>query len=532
MIVVSAALWAPRLTGPIDLRYDAGAYYVLGTSLAEGHGYRLLNEPGAIEAIQYPPLLPMIVAAHQWLAGTRDPNVVGWGLRCTYAGLFVAYGLLVYTLARRWLRHGWALIATMLVLLNLQLLWLSDALFAELPFACAAMLFLLFGERDDRRGLTALFGGAAYLLRASGLALLVAWVVDALLERRILEAALRAGLAALPVLVWQAYVGEVQSRPAFTAPAYAYQRAPYQFYNVGYAANLAYVDAFAPELGTITTGGLVGRFVANALALPAQLGESVSVRAEGPLRPVFRLPDHEPPASTTLAVSRAGFAAIGLVAAAGVALLAADGIRLAPLAWVASLALAALTPFASQFDRYLMPLAPLTAIGLVLVMANATQVASRLVQTATGAAVGILLAAEIVVLATVFTTRHEPVAAPPLPSPQRLFFYRPRWQLHDEALAWLRAHAGRDDIVATSTPHRLYLQSGLRAVFPPFERDPATAERLLATVPVRWVVIDDLEFLDVTRRYAEPAMLAHPERWRLVYGERGVGSRIYRRVAP
>ena len=40
-------------------------YYVLGTALAEGKGYRLLNEPGDIEANQYPPLLALVIAFHQ-----------------------------------------------------------------------------------------------------------------------------------------------------------------------------------------------------------------------------------------------------------------------------------------------------------------------------------------------------------------------------------------------------------------------------------------------------------------------------------
>jgi hypothetical protein len=46
LIFLSVGLWLPRLRGPLDLRYDAGVYYILGTSLAEGKGYRLLNEPG------------------------------------------------------------------------------------------------------------------------------------------------------------------------------------------------------------------------------------------------------------------------------------------------------------------------------------------------------------------------------------------------------------------------------------------------------------------------------------------------------
>ncbi len=84
LFAVAVISWIPRLTGPIDLRYDASTYYILGTSLAEGRGYRLLNEPGDIKATQYPPLLPLIVAAHQWVLGTHDTIIVAHWLRLTF----------------------------------------------------------------------------------------------------------------------------------------------------------------------------------------------------------------------------------------------------------------------------------------------------------------------------------------------------------------------------------------------------------------------------------------------------------------
>src|SRR5262245_2978574 len=59
LAVLVVASWVRRARGPLDLRWDAGVYYVLGTALAEGKGYRLLNEPGEIAAIQYPPFLPV-----------------------------------------------------------------------------------------------------------------------------------------------------------------------------------------------------------------------------------------------------------------------------------------------------------------------------------------------------------------------------------------------------------------------------------------------------------------------------------------
>lgn len=77
LVLLVVVLWLLRFQGPIDLRGDGGVYYVLGTSLAEGKGYRLLNEPGEIQANQYPPLFPLIIAAHQLVLEASVPLVVG-----------------------------------------------------------------------------------------------------------------------------------------------------------------------------------------------------------------------------------------------------------------------------------------------------------------------------------------------------------------------------------------------------------------------------------------------------------------------
>jgi hypothetical protein len=62
------------------------------------------------------------------------------------------------------------------------------------------------------------------------------------------------------------------------------------------------------------------------------------------------------------------------------------------------------------------------------------------------------------------------------------------------------------------------------------------AESLLAQVPVRYVVVDRLSFLDVGRRYAAPVVERGRDRWSLLYAANDSGPRIYRRaekdVAP
>src|SRR5262245_40325762 len=130
VLVLAITLWLPRLTGPIDLRWDAGVYYLLGSSLATGHGYRILSEPGSPEALQYPPLLPAVVALYERALGSTEPAKVAPWLRISYAAMFLVYALAVFALARKYLRPTFALIATALCLLNVWTIFLSDLLFA------------------------------------------------------------------------------------------------------------------------------------------------------------------------------------------------------------------------------------------------------------------------------------------------------------------------------------------------------------------------------------------------------------------
>ncbi len=524
LVVLSVALWIPRRAGSLDLRWDAGVYYVLGTSLAEGQGYRLLNEPGAPHAIQYPPGLPLLVAAHQRVLGSRDPAVAGHVLRWTFGALFIAYVLLVHRFMRRRLTSSWALVATLLVTLHLNLIWLSDLLFADLPFALATVLFLLLAERRAHwsHGLVA---SAAYLVRSTGLAALAAWVADAVLRRRAREAIVRTALAAIPVVAWQLYVGDVQRGIEYREPAYVYQRAPYQQYNVGYAENMAYVDPFAPERGRIDRAGVATRVAANLRALPHALGESVSGGAPW----IYALSERLTGAGRSGIVDRA-FTLLGTICVVGQGVLLARGARVGPFYWLGSLALMMLTPWPDQFGRYLMPLAPLSALGFVASLAAVAAAWPR--PTVRGAiAVGLagLLLFQAALVVIVFRSEHRQAFA----GEQRLFFYTDAWRAQDEAIAWLATAAPPGAIVATSTPFRVYLATGLRSVFPPLEADVAEADRLLAAVPVDYLVVDDLRFIHIaiTGRYAEPVVQAFPERWTLVYGAPGRGTRVYRRAS-
>jgi hypothetical protein len=520
LCLVTSAHWAPRLGGPIDLRYDAGVYYALGTSLAQGRGYRIASEPGEIEGVQYPPALPAWIALHQLALGTNDPAVVAVALRRSSFILSLVYALGCYALARSMLPARVAFLSTLLVVLAFHTLHLQDLCFTEIPFALVTVAFALAlrARRKTLRALAPLLAALAFLLRTAGVALLAAWVLEAATRRDWRSVALRAVLSAIPLLAWQAHVTSVRSGPEYTQPAYEYQRAPYHFYNVTYAENAGLLDPFVPESGLLGARALVQRLATNGVQLPIALGEAVSTPigfwrwATHSLS--SRLPIDIP---EELVVPPLVF--LGMLVIGGLLVLWRRGERFHVLYVVCSIVLILVTPWPAQFQRYLAPLAPflVTALGVALAAPQ------RWLRRVAGVVwVGALLM-QAYTLRQCFVQYQRDL---PLPGSSgvveaRLFVFddAPVWRAFFAAVGWLRENAEESAVIATAAPHETWLRTGRKAVMPPFEPDAHEAQRLLETVPASYLILDTFTFVDISRRYARPVIERHPERWERVYSD-------------
>jgi hypothetical protein len=533
VIAIALLLWIPRLSGPIDLRWDAGVYYLLGTSLAQGHGYRIPSEPGSPEALQYPPLLPAVVALYERALGSTDPAVVAPWLRTSYAMLFLVYALAALVLARRYLRPTFAVAATALCLLHFQTIFLSDLLFAELPFALVTVLFALVASNTQSTPRSWLrepgaftLAAAGFLLRTAGVALLAAWVLEALTRRRWRLALGRSALALLPIIAWQAHVARVRASDEYAHPAYQYQRAPYQFYNVSYADNVRLLDPFRPELGRMNARAFITRLATNLPSVLASLGEGVSTK-KSDWRRIVENPQHRLFGQPIIPGAVAMVPIFGLAAMvlAGLILLLRRGAWLMVFIVLGSVALVWTTPWHGQFTRYLMPLACFLSICVFLALSQIADAlrgrdswASTLARVAFAGLLALIFGSAIYTPLSLFRLRasQEGIVVAKGNATYRLFAHVRSWQDWEEAAAWINAHAPRNAIVATSAPHFLYLCTGLRAVLPPMESDAVRARLLLETVPVSYVIVDNLEFVDVSRRYARPAVESDSTSWHLV----------------
>ena len=527
LATLATLCWVPRLKGPIDLRWDGAAYYVLGTALAEGKGYRLLNEPGEIQSTLHPPMLPVLIALHRWILRTDDIVVLGHWLRLTYVLFFVSYVVGGYFMLRLFLPTSYSFLAALVFALQLYTLFMSNLCFPEIPFGLATILFTLCNwSAGPSRFLRVPLAVISYALRTIGVALLAAWVVEAIAQRRLKQAGIRALVSVVPVLCWMGYVAHVEASHEYKNPTYQYQRADYVYTNVSYARNLRYKDSFRPELGHASLRDRARGFARNVVRMAVNLGEAVSTNE--PIWNLLRSAIDRRVGHTVLppAGIRVTLLLLSALIAYGIVLLVAKKQYFIPLYVVFSLIAICTTPWPGQFNRYLVPIAPFLSLSLFLALRSiAGTIAERfslrprlVAATAAGALVSFIFASQVPALLMLFTKWHPKVEwqttnGATLEYP--LFFYQGFYPAADAAFARLRARARAGDVVAATDPQWVYLRSGLKSVFPPFDLDPARAQRLLDSVPVTFLMVDE----GVLWKYTAPVVTEHPDRWRRVFAD-------------
>ncbi len=543
LLALTILTWLPRLQGPIDLRWDGGVYYILGTALAEGKGYKLLNEPGEIDAVQYPPLLPAIIAGYQLILGTDDPTTVGQWLRFSAFIIFIVYIYVVYRFFRKHLSLHYTFLATVLCLFSTHVYFLSDLCFPEILFTLATLLFVLCSMKDQSRGysgLTYLFAVMSYALRTVGIAAFAAWVLESLLRRRFKQAMLRAALVLIPILCWQFYIASVESSYAYNHPAYAYQRAPYMFYNVSYARNVSLKDPFDPEKGSTSLVKIARRFVRNTIYIPANLAETLSAHRsdwEHPWQFLF--------GEATIPLFIVSWSILLILYAIGFFVLGGLALQLLHLRWIVPLyvfiylAALCLTPFPEQYRRYLMPVAPFVVLSLIVFLSAARNASHRLLSSRranlgaylTVATLSVALIMEMFSFVKVYQQNHRRIAYVDRNDQSveyQLFYYDKMHQTFDACVDYVRQQAKPDDVVAAGMPHWVHLRTGLKTVMPPFERDAAAAQQLLDSVPVSFLIVG--RDVIASERYTLPVVQQFPDQWRQMYSTPDGDAAVYQRI--
>jgi hypothetical protein len=429
--------------------------------------------------------------------------------------LFLAYALAVLALAKRYLRTLFAVTAVAFTFLQPNTVWLSDLLYTEIPFALISVLFVLVavdGSFSSRLRLreTASFilASAGFLLRTAGVALLAAWVLEALVRRRWRLFVVRSVLAVLPIIAWQTYVVRVTHSYEYSHPAYAYQRAPSHAYNGSYAESVGLSDpshrGWRHRVSALTT-----QLRTNTRPLIESFGEALS--------PNGRMP--------TLFLSA--------VAMIGLAMLVRRRAWMMLLIVLVSVVIIWPMPWRNQFYRYQVPLTPFLLIGVIMIFDELWAALSSLPVRPVVATFGRITLAMPLLLALMLQTasvrklfEHRALEGASYVQDRgavgpRFFYYGPFARAWDVEIAWVQNHSDPNAIVVTHIPHLCYLRTGRRAVLPPVERNQDRMRELLESVPASYVILDPLDSM--------PAVEKDTRRWRGVESIERV--RLYERLS-
>lgn len=509
VVLLAAAAWATRLDGPINLHWDGGAYFLLGAALAQGEGYRILSEPGLLPSSVHPPLLPALVAVHMLGLGSTDHLVVGHALRLTMALVSIAYAAAIFWLLSAYIARGYAMFAALFALVLSQAIYFAEALYAETLFGLLTVLFFILQRHRTNAACFAASGICAVLAygaRTAGIALLAAWVVDNVIRRDVKRTLVALAIAAGAVLPWLGWIKAAESSPAYREPAYAYQTAPYLYFNVSYARNLSLKDPWAPEQGPLTPRGIVERLIDGAQTIPLTVGRTLSSWQN----------------------RRSAWLLAGLVIL-GLLVQVRQRQVLAVSYVVLSLVVVASTPFPEQHVRYVLPLYPFLALALFIALSEAgTAVrgrwpkAPRVVREGpTWLVLALMATLGLRATADLFTNHYDQVAYEHhgLLTRYRLYYYAPDGRALDQAIDWLSPRLQPADVLAVPDAQWAYLRTGRKAVIPPLEIDGGKAQRLVDSVPVRYLLAPTT---GAYSRYVQALLEANPtawiERWRSADG--------------
>jgi hypothetical protein len=428
----------------------------------------------------------------------------------------------------------YAFLGTLICLLSLYTYLMSNQLAPEVLFGlCSCLFFLSSNCVNKRQGFvfSFLFATASYALRTIGVALFVAWVAEAVFQKRFRQALVRLTLSLLPILAWQSHIHRVESSRDYKVPAYEYQRADYLFYNVSYAKNIFTLkDSFTPELGRATLKDVASRFVENLGRTPTSIGEAITAEKKCWLIPFSR----RFPKAAELGRNCLLFT-LGCIILAGVCLQLIRRQWLIPFYVLLSVFAICLTPWPIQLVRYFTPLCPFFAFSFFVTiqylqhLSTQTQFAKmRITGLSTVLLIGSLILIHQLWVYYRFSHYVDRVVYEVSGGRQaglNVFGYFPPERATNGGLDWLMKENVRG-VVATSTPQWTFLRTGLKAVMPPFEITPDKAQNLLDSIPVTYLVYEE----GFTKKYVSSVLQKHGGLWKEVYSSSNGKFKIYRRV--
>jgi hypothetical protein len=219
-----AALWGANRQ-ILGLFHDDGIYSVVGKSLSEGNGYRIISLPETPPQTKYPFLYSYLLS-WIWTFDANFPNNIIF-LKALNVAILVAlfFGGVIYYRNNFANARVAALLFSLLLCTNPVIFTLTDYVLSDLLMVFFALVALILGSSDSKSvdsrsnwpGL-ALAVGLACLSRSAAIPLVIGGVIRSVFQRRFRETVYFVGavlLVVAPWLLWVAFTPRPESGSLF-----------------------------------------------------------------------------------------------------------------------------------------------------------------------------------------------------------------------------------------------------------------------------------------------------------------------------
>ncbi len=228
--------WQSRDMPQLGHLQDDGIYWVTAQSLATGHGYRILSLPYRPWQTKYPPAYAALLSLI-WRAQPHFPENLPYAALFSWLTLPLLLILAIVFYQRLGLSeaHGWLLCG--LLALNVHVVQFSISLMPELLFTSVLIGCILLADEARHKWTAAVSGcaaGAAYLIKAAALPLLVAGPALFMFRKDRRRALLFLAAMAPSVLGWQWWVHQHLSPAVDDVAAFYTDYTGYRLYNVSW----------------------------------------------------------------------------------------------------------------------------------------------------------------------------------------------------------------------------------------------------------------------------------------------------------
>src|SRR5690242_5430774 len=149
-LLVTAAFWGTSKQA-LGLFHDDGIYTVVGKSLYQGEGYRIISLPGAPSQTKYPFLYSYLLSWVWWLNPNFPQNIVAFKALNVIALIAIFFLSLVFYQRQCGVFGIGAIVFSLLVCANPVIFTFTDYVISDLLFVLLALAALTIAVSNQQR---------------------------------------------------------------------------------------------------------------------------------------------------------------------------------------------------------------------------------------------------------------------------------------------------------------------------------------------------------------------------------------------